>query len=68
MKYDVVIEEVIQKTFTVECDDTESPIEIARQKYHNGEFVLDGDAKVTEVVAEATNLETKESTSWVYIR
>ena len=45
--YKIVIEEVVNKAFWVEASSAEEAMEIAVQKYHSGEFVLDGDATVT---------------------
>lgn len=41
MKIQVTIEEHIAETFEVEADSLEEAMEIASQKYDEGEFVLD---------------------------
>lgn len=40
-KYVIVIEEIVSKKFLVEAKDAEEAMEIAEEKYENGEFVLD---------------------------
>lgn len=47
MKIIVTIEEHISQAFEVEADSLEEAMEIADDKYHSGEFVLD-DANVTD--------------------
>jgi 1,2-phenylacetyl-CoA epoxidase PaaB subunit len=39
--FEIAIEEVNTKQFTVTAPDAETAMEIAKQKYHAGEFVLD---------------------------
>lgn len=41
MKIKITIEEHIVQTFEVEAVDMEEAMEIAEEKYYNGEFVLD---------------------------
>lgn len=40
-KYVIIIEETVSKEFVVEAKDAEEAMEIAEEKYENGEFVLD---------------------------
>lgn len=40
-RYIVIIEETVSKRFTVEADDAQDALSIAREKYRNGDLVLD---------------------------
>lgn len=40
-KFTVTIEEMVSKDFEVEAETAEKAMEIAEQKYNNGEFVLE---------------------------
>lgn len=54
MKITVTIEEHISQDFEVEADSLEEAMEIADDKYHSGEFVLDN-ANVTAKLMMAEN-------------
>lgn len=54
MKITVTIEEHISQPFEVEADSLEEAMEIADDKYHSGEFVLDN-ANVTAKLMMAEN-------------
>lgn len=54
MKITVTIEEHISQDFEVEADTLEEAMEIADDKYHSGEFVLDN-ANVTAKLMMAEN-------------
>lgn len=47
MAYKIIIEEVINKAFWVEASSAEEAMQIAEDKYRDGEFILDGDASVS---------------------
>ena len=61
MKITVTIEEHISQPFEVEADTLEEAMQIAEDKYHSGEFVLDN-ASVTAKLMMAEN--EYESTEW----
>lgn len=50
-KYVIVIEEIVSKEFVVEAKDAEEAMEIAEEKYENGEFVLDPGNLVSKQMA-----------------
>lgn len=60
MKITVTIEEHIGKAFEVEADTLEEAMQIAEDKYYDGEFVLD-DANVTAklMMADDGNKQTE---------
>ena len=66
MKYDVTFEETIVQTFEIEANSLEEATEIARQKYKNGEIVVE-DGELHSTVVCASNKETDETTGWTYI-
>lgn len=41
MKKEIIIEEVISQRFEIECENEDDIIDIVRDKYRNGELVLD---------------------------
>lgn len=41
MKFKIAIEETIVQKFEVEAETSEEALDIAREKYRNGEFVVD---------------------------
>ncbi len=45
--YYVTIEEHISQTFEVEAEDIGEAMELAEERYHDGEYVLGGDSTVT---------------------
>lgn len=62
-KFKVAIEETVVDEFTVEADSESEALEIARQKYRNGEFVLEpGEVQYKQmaVVSENENHEWRE--------
>lgn len=49
----VTIEEIVSQTFEVEADDIDEAMEIAEEKYWNGEFVLDpGEVVARQMMAD----------------
>lgn len=63
-KIKVYIEETTSDTFIVEAETTEEAMEIARQKYENGEFVLEPQTPYNKMMA-AYDEEADEVTDWV---
>ena len=68
MKVQVLINETTEKTFEVEVPDLvmdplRFAIDVAKEKYKNGDFILDGDAYVTnkKIMARSYN----EEVNWV---
>lgn len=59
--YTIGIEEVVSGVFTVEAEEAESALEIAKEKYRSGEFVVIGEVQSKNIVVlEPEN----EQTSW----
>lgn len=66
MKYDVTFEETVVQTFEIEADSLEEAAEVAREKYKNGELVVEnGEIHSTLVCATSKNYE--ETTGWTTI-
>lgn len=63
-KIKVYIEETSSDTFIVEAETTEEAMEIARQKYENGEFILEPQEPYCKMMA-AYDEEADEVTDWV---
>lgn len=61
----VDIEETIVKGFVVEAIDMAEAMEIAEEKYFDGDFVLDGDADVAFRQMRASTEDFKETTEWI---
>lgn len=61
----VDIEETIVKGFVVEATDMAEAMEIAEEKYFNGDFVLGGDADVAYRQMRASTEDFKETTEWI---
>lgn len=62
MKTIVIIEEHISQAFEVEADTLEEAMEIAEQKYNDGEFVVDAFNAPTAKLMMAEN--DCEATEW----
>ena len=61
MKYEVIIEETISQKFVVEADSVESALEISKQNYKSGKFVLDqADVSHKQIACVGAN----EHTEW----
>ena len=61
-KFKVTIEETMYETFEVEAADVEEAMQIAENKYYNGEFVLEpGTLGWKQMQVEGDN----ETTEWV---
>lgn len=59
--YTIGIEEIVSCVFTVEAEEAESALEIAKEKYRSGEFVVIGEVQSKNIaVLEPEN----EQTSW----
>lgn len=58
----MTIEEIVSQGFVVEATDAEEAMEIAKEKYNNGEFILTPGNPVTKqmAIAEPEN----EATEW----
>ena len=63
-KFIVDIEEAIVSSFEVEADNIIEAMEIAEEKYKNGEFVLGGDADVAYRQMRASSEDFIETTEW----
>lgn len=64
MKFKITIEEHISQTFEVEAADIEEAMEIAEEKYNNGEFVLEP-GELTAKLMMAEDEDGIETTEWV---
>lgn len=63
-KFKITIEETISDTFTVEAETMEEAMEIAEEKYADGEFVVMPQApNVKQMMAECD--EDGETTEWI---
>lgn len=61
MKIKVIIEERISQEFEVEAENIEEAMEIAEEKYYDGEFVIDnGNVTCREMMAD----DGEEQTEW----
>ena len=64
-KYTIIIEEMVSQAFEVEATTAEKAMEVAEQKYRNGEFVLEpGDLVCTQMAVVDPS---DEVTEWVEI-
>lgn len=63
-KFSVTIEEHISQTFTVQAKNMEDAMEIAEEKYKNGEFVI-GPNVPTARLMMAEDKNSNDSTDWV---
>lgn len=50
-KYTIIIEETVSQGFEIEAESAEDAMEIAEQKYNNGEFVLEPGNLVSKQMA-----------------
>lgn len=60
MKFLVNIEEVVCETFEVDAESLEEALEIARDKYDNGEFVLEPG----ELISTSVSAYDEETGEW----
>lgn len=60
MKILVNIEEVISETFEIEANSVEEALEIAREKYDNGEIVLEPG----ELISTSASAYDEETDEW----
>lgn len=58
--YKIGIEEIVSGEFEVEAEDAEQALEIAKEKYHSGEFVLEPGELQSKNIAVLE----PESTEW----
>lgn len=63
-KYNVSIEQPLCKTFEVEAENIDQALDIAREKYNSGEFVLTNDDIGTDAQIQASAEDESESTDW----
>jgi len=63
MKIMVTIEETVSDTFEVEAETVEEALEIAKEKYHCGEFVLEP-GTVTNRMIQAVAENSEDTTEW----
>lgn len=64
-KYTITIEEMVSENFEVEAATAEEAMEIAEQKYRDGEFVLEpGNLVCTQM---AITNPSEEATEWMEI-
>ena len=62
MKYTITIEETCVKDFEIEADSAEEAYEMTKQKYKDGEFVLDpGDCQFRQI---AITKPSDKATEW----
>ena len=64
MKFKITIEEHVVETFNVEAENIDQAMEIAEEKYKNGEFVLEPGEVQTKLMMAATE-DYEEYTEWV---
>lgn len=64
IKFKVTIEEHVCQEFEVEAANIEEAMEIAQEKYHKGEFVLES-GEVTAKLMMAEDEYGAETTEWV---
>lgn len=62
-KFTIIIEEHISKAFEVEADDIGEAMEIAEEKYKNGEFVVEPSTPTARLMMAEDN-ENNECTEW----
>ena len=62
--FKISIEEHVVQTFEVEALDLEEAMQLAEERYHKGEYVLDGDANVSARLMSAED-ENGDCTEWV---
>ena len=60
MKITVTIEEHISQPFEVEADTLEEAMQIAEDKYHSGEFVLENPCVTARLMMAENNYEATE--------
>ena len=63
-RFSVIIEEHISSSWSIEATSIEEAMEIAKQKYDNGEFVVDAYNAPTAKLMQVENEETGEQTEW----
>lgn len=63
-KFKVTIEEHISETFDIEATDMEEAMQLAEERYYDGEYVLGGDSEVTARLMMAADPEEDEETEW----
>ena len=63
-KFEVTIEEIVSQTFEIEAESIENALDIASEKYHKGDLVLEP-GNLVQVNAMAKNDE--EETNWIEI-
>ena len=61
-KIKVTIEEHISETYEIEADNIEEAMQIAEERYWNGEYVLGSEASVTARLMSADD--GKDCTEW----
>lgn len=60
-KFTVIIEETVSQDFDIEANSQEEAIKIARDKYRNGEFVLEpGNLELAQVMLYNGNMAKTE--------
>ena len=64
MKFKITIEEHISQVFEVEATNIEEAMEIAEQKYYDGEFVVDNCNAPTAKLMMAEDVYGDEQTEW----
>ena len=62
-KFKIIIEEMVSQEFEVEANDMDEAMEIAEEKYYNGEFVLDPGELVAKQMM-GVDPEEDEVTEW----
>lgn len=63
MKFIITVEEMISKEFEVDANDMDTALEIAEERYNNGEYVLSpGNLVCKQISGDCP--ETGEATEW----
>lgn len=64
MTYYITIEELVSKNFKVNADSIEEAMNIAEEKYNEGEFILDPGSLVAKQMCAENEIGT-ETTEWM---
>ena len=64
--FEVTIEETLDQTFYIEASTMEEAMNIAEQKYHDGEIILE-DGQVSDSMLQVYDPSTEEYTNWINI-
>lgn len=65
-KYLIVVEESINSNLEIEAESAEDALEIALERYRNGEFIAD-EVEIYDVQMIATSEDGEEETEWINV-